>query len=174
MLNFDLKLEAKYSDDNFKNYSVDFDFDQDYLLSSDDIIDEMEEELEIDIEEIGNVQFNIIECSLPLEIEDEYNAESYDDIVERLRDILRYDEEQLLKEYYEYNPDELIYPLCDLDDMLYRKLPSEIVEMVVNGDYSSNDGYFTLDANENLISLNNHEKVALEQEHIKEMMKQRF
>ena len=58
--------------------------------------------------------------------------------------------------------------------MLYRKLPSEIVEMVVNGDYSSNDGYFTLDANENLISLNNHEKVALEQEHIKEMMKQRF
>lgn len=39
MLSFDLSVQARYSDKNFKNYVVDFEFDQDDILYSDDIID---------------------------------------------------------------------------------------------------------------------------------------
>lgn len=174
MLSFDLSVQARYSDKNFKNYVVDFEFDQDDILYSDDIIDEMESELEITIEDVENIQYEILDTTFPVDILDTYNAESYDDIIDRINDIKVFDREDLINMYYDGDPDAMPYPMSELDDKLEGYTPTYIIEKALYGDFSTNDDYFIFDSYDNLVSLTEKEKQENEDYYIEEVIKDRF
>lgn len=127
-----------------------FTFNEVEFLESAEILDEL------NLNECDEVKFVIEKTDLPVDIVDIYDAEEYDKIVERLLDVIGRDEDEqynILNDYYSSYPNDKIYEMGEIDDMLEGETPTGIILKTLNKNFSLDDPYFMLNGYGKLVSL---------------------
>ncbi|KAA9290010.1 MULTISPECIES: antirestriction protein ArdA [Aerococcus] len=98
-------------------------------------------------------EYFITDYEAPFEIGEYTNLESLNNLACELEDIEEY---ELLEQYFEEYPDDRLYDMDELDEILYEFTPMDIVRMVHFGDFNFNDDYFTFDGYGNLESVSSY------------------